>query len=169
VRAQVARQPRRALHSEGSRERRAAGTAHSVRRSLRSAGRGQRRRAHPRPRRKKGGKSRNAKVAFVGVLRRDLDIGTGVVEGAVRNLVGLRLDGPGMRWGRDRAEMVLHLRCIVLNGQSNDFCAPPRLPLRQTRGAANPSQDPRRETSTATSSCLMQHGICTRYCFSTRK
>lgn len=57
-------------------------------------------------------------------LRRDdLDIGTGAVEGAVRNLVGLRLDGPGMRWGRDRAEMVLHLRCIVLNDQWADFCA----------------------------------------------
>lgn len=47
----------------------------------------------------------------------DLDIGTGAVEGAVRNLVGLRLDGPGMRWGRDRAEMILQLRCIVVNGQ----------------------------------------------------
>jgi hypothetical protein len=52
----------------------------------------------------------------------DLDIGSGAVEGAVRNLVGLRLDGPGMRWGRDRAEMVLHLRCIVLNAQWDDFC-----------------------------------------------
>jgi len=39
------------------------------------------------------------------------------VEGAVRNLVGMRLDGPGMRWSRDRAEHVLHLRCILLNGQ----------------------------------------------------
>jgi len=53
----------------------------------------------------------------------DLDIGSGAVEGAVRNLVGLRLDGPGMRWGRDRAEMVLQLRCIVLNGQWDSFCA----------------------------------------------
>ncbi len=29
-----------------------------------------------------------------------LDIGTGAVEGAVRNVVAVRLDGPGMRWGR---------------------------------------------------------------------
>jgi hypothetical protein len=50
-----------------------------------------------------------------------LDIGTGVVEGAVRNLVALRLDGPGMRWSRDRAEMVLHLRCILLNEQWDEF------------------------------------------------
>jgi hypothetical protein len=53
--------------------------------------------------------------------RQDLDIGTGIVEGAVRHLVGVRLDGPGMRWGRDRAEMILHLRCILLNGQWDDF------------------------------------------------
>jgi hypothetical protein len=53
--------------------------------------------------------------------RRDLDIGSGAIEGAVRNLVGMRLDGPGMRWSRDRAEHVLHLRCILLNGQWQDF------------------------------------------------
>ena len=52
---------------------------------------------------------------------RDLDIGSGAVEGAVRNLVRLRLDGPGMRWGRERSEYVLHLRCILLNGQWDEF------------------------------------------------
>lgn len=53
----------------------------------------------------------------------DLDIGTGVVEGAVRNLVGMRFDGPGMRWSRQRSERLLHLRCILLNGQWDDFVA----------------------------------------------
>jgi hypothetical protein len=53
--------------------------------------------------------------------RQDLDIGTGAVEGAVRNLIAIRLDGPGMRWGIDRAERVLHLRCIVLNDQWDAF------------------------------------------------
>lgn len=53
----------------------------------------------------------------------DLDIATGAVEGAVRNLVRLRLDGPGMRWSRGRSEMVLHLRCILLNGQWDEFAA----------------------------------------------
>jgi hypothetical protein len=52
---------------------------------------------------------------------RDLDIGSGVVEGAVRNLIRMRLDGPGMRWGRHRAECVLHLRCIYLNRQWEEF------------------------------------------------
>ena len=51
----------------------------------------------------------------------DLDIGSGAAEGAVRNLVGMRLDGPGMRWGRGRSELVLHLRCILLNGQWSEF------------------------------------------------
>jgi hypothetical protein len=59
-----------------------------------------------------------------GSLRaRDLDIGTGVIEGAVRNLIAMRLDGPGMRWGRARAERLLHLRCILLNGQWQAFAA----------------------------------------------
>ena len=55
------------------------------------------------------------------LLRDDLDIGSGAVEGAVRNLIGMRLDGPGMRWSRQRSEMVLHLRCILLNDQWKEF------------------------------------------------
>jgi hypothetical protein len=62
------------------------------------------------------------RMRYAELRRQDLDIGTGAVEGAVRNLVGMRLDGPGMRWGRDRAELVLHLRCILLNGQWDAFC-----------------------------------------------
>ena len=49
-----------------------------------------------------------------------LDIATGVVEGAVRHLVGIRFDGPGMRWG-DRRERLLHLRCILINEQWDQF------------------------------------------------
>lgn len=52
---------------------------------------------------------------------RDYDIGTGVIEGAVKHLMGYRLDGPGMRWSRQRSERVLHLRCILINGQWDDF------------------------------------------------
>lgn len=51
----------------------------------------------------------------------DLDIATGAGEGAVRNLLRMRLDGPGMRWSRGRSECVLHLRCILLNGQWDEF------------------------------------------------
>jgi len=60
-------------------------------------------------------------MQYASLRRRDLDIATGAVEGAVRNVVGLRLDGPGMRWSQERAERVLHLRCILVNGQWDAF------------------------------------------------
>ena len=63
------------------------------------------------------------RMPYHALRRDDLDIGTGAVEGAIRNLVRMRLDGPGMRWSRGRSEWVLHLRCILLNGQWNDFAA----------------------------------------------
>jgi hypothetical protein len=61
------------------------------------------------------------RMRYAELRKEDLDIGSGVVEGAVRNLVGVRLDGPGMRWGRGRSEAVLHLRCVLLNSQWKDF------------------------------------------------
>jgi len=61
------------------------------------------------------------RMAYRHLRREDLDISSGVVEGAVRHLVGVRLDGPGMRWGRDRAEAVLRLRCVLINGLWDDF------------------------------------------------
>jgi len=51
----------------------------------------------------------------------DFDIGTGAAEGAIKNLIGVRLDGGGMHWGRQRSERVLLLRCILLNGQWDEF------------------------------------------------
>jgi hypothetical protein len=62
-----------------------------------------------------------ARMQYARLRRQDLEIGSGVVEGAVRHLVGVRLDGSGMRWGRDRAEAVLHLRCVLINGLWSDF------------------------------------------------
>ncbi|MBK8212129.1 MAG: hypothetical protein IPK71_00145 [Myxococcales bacterium] len=49
-------------------------------------------------------------MLYASLRARDLDIATGAVEGAVRNVVRMRLDGPGMRWSQERAERVLHLR-----------------------------------------------------------
>jgi hypothetical protein len=51
----------------------------------------------------------------------DLVIASGQVEGAVRQLVGERLDCAGMRWLQGKAEAVLHLRCIELNGDWDKF------------------------------------------------
>jgi hypothetical protein len=51
----------------------------------------------------------------------DLVIATGVVEGAARYVVGERLDNSGMRWIEGRAEAVLLLRCIEVNGDWEAF------------------------------------------------
>ena len=51
----------------------------------------------------------------------DLVIASGVVEGAVRYVVGERLDNSGMRWVEERTEAVLLLRCIEVNGDWEDF------------------------------------------------
>jgi hypothetical protein len=56
-------------------------------------------------------------------LARDLVIATGQVEGAVRHLVGERFDCAGMRWLQAKAEALLHLRCIELNGDWQKFIA----------------------------------------------
>ena len=54
-------------------------------------------------------------------IEKDLPIASGIVEGAVRYVIGERLDCAGMRWIPGRAEALLHLRCIELNGQWDHF------------------------------------------------
>jgi hypothetical protein len=53
----------------------------------------------------------------------DLVIASGQVEGAVRHVVGERMDCAGMRWIPGRAEALLHLRCIEINGDWETFIA----------------------------------------------
>lgn len=53
----------------------------------------------------------------------DLVIASGQVEGAVRHVVGERLDCAGMRWIPGKAEARLPLRCIELNGDWEAFIA----------------------------------------------
>ena len=62
-----------------------------------------------------------ARMRYQYLRQQGLVISSGLIEGTVRHLVGMRLDGPGMRWGKGRAEAVLHLRCVVLNGLWTDF------------------------------------------------
>ena len=54
-------------------------------------------------------------------IEKDLPIATGIVEGAVRYVIGERLDCSGMRWIPERAEALLQLRCIELNGDWDEF------------------------------------------------
>jgi len=60
-------------------------------------------------------------IRYGSLLRRDLDIGTGAVEGAAKRIIGRRCDHGGMRWIEERVEAVVQLRCIELNGQWSDF------------------------------------------------
>jgi hypothetical protein len=66
----------------------------------------------------------NARVKLMDYGRwrkQDLVIATGVVEGAARYVVGERLDNSGMRWIEERAEPMLLLRCIEVNGDWEAF------------------------------------------------
>jgi len=54
-------------------------------------------------------------------LEQGYPIGSGVVEGACRNLVKDRMDRTGMRWKVDGAQAILDLRAVYLNGDWNQF------------------------------------------------
>ena len=47
--------------------------------------------------------------------------GTGVIEGAVRYVIGERMDCGGMRWVKGKAEAILRLHCIEVNGLWDHF------------------------------------------------
>lgn len=55
-------------------------------------------------------------IRYKELVSQDIDVATGAVEGAVKHLIGVRLDGQGMRWSVERAEHVLALRLVVING-----------------------------------------------------
>jgi hypothetical protein len=55
-------------------------------------------------------------MCYADWIAQDLVIASGQVDGAVRHLVGERFDCAGMRWTQAKAEALLHLRCIELNG-----------------------------------------------------
>ena len=62
------------------------------------------------------------KLMDYGRLRKeDLVIASGVVEGAARYVIGGRPDNSVMRWIEERAEAVLLLRCIEVNGDWEAF------------------------------------------------
>ncbi len=53
--------------------------------------------------------------------RKDLEVGSGMVEGAVKHVIGKRFDNGSMRWIRQRAEALLQLRSIEINGDWSAF------------------------------------------------
>ena len=65
--------------------------------------------------------SRPSAMDYRALRRADLELGTGPVEGAIKNLMYRRMDHGGMRWIKERAEAVLQLRCIDANGDWTAF------------------------------------------------
>ncbi len=68
-------------------------------------------------------RSNEYRLNYKWVLEMDLELASGAVEGAIKHVMGKRLDNGGMRWIRERAEAVLQLRCIEVNGQWREFVA----------------------------------------------
>ena len=61
------------------------------------------------------------RLAYDRLIAEDLELGTGAVEGAVKNIIGKRCDHGGMRWIKERVEAVVQLRCIEANGDFDGF------------------------------------------------
>ncbi len=53
----------------------------------------------------------------------DLELGSGAIEGAIKNVIGKQCDHGGMRWIKERVEALLQLRCIEINGHWDAFVA----------------------------------------------
>lgn len=64
---------------------------------------------------------RVAKMPYDKILALDLELGSGAVEGAVKNIIGKRCDHGGMRWIKERVEAMVQLRCIEANGDWEAF------------------------------------------------
>lgn len=67
--------------------------------------------------------SRRHMMHYGWLRQQDYEIASGSVEGAVKHVVGKRFDNGSMRWIRERAEALLQLRCIEINGDWDDFIA----------------------------------------------
>jgi hypothetical protein len=61
------------------------------------------------------------KLDYKSLREQDLEISSGAVEGAVNYVIAQRFDSGGMRWIKERAEALLQLRCIEVNGDWDDF------------------------------------------------
>ena len=61
------------------------------------------------------------KMNYKELRERDLEISSGAVEGAVNYVIAKRFDCGGMRWIKERAEHLLQLRCIEVNGDWDAF------------------------------------------------
>lgn len=54
-------------------------------------------------------------------INKNIPIGSGAIESAIRRIVNLRLKGAGMFWLNHNAEAFLHLRCQLKSGRWDQF------------------------------------------------
>lgn len=64
---------------------------------------------------------RREQMNYGELIAKDLEIATGAIEGAIKHVIGYRFDHGGMRWIKERAEALLQLRCIEINGHWDRF------------------------------------------------
>ena len=64
-----------------------------------------------------------ARMRYAEFRAQGLPIGSGVVEGACKSIVGKRLKQSGMRWTQQGADAVMTLRCCIHSGRYEDFRA----------------------------------------------
>ncbi|MBK8942906.1 MAG: hypothetical protein IPM79_36250 [Polyangiaceae bacterium] len=77
-----------------------------------------------------------ARLEYSRLRRQDLDISSGIIEGRYVTSSVSGSTAPACRWSRDRAEAVLQLRCVLINGLWGDF--EQFLGARRVRLAAQP-------------------------------
>jgi len=65
--------------------------------------------------------NRTEMMNYASLKAQDLELSSGSVEGAVKHVIAKRFDNGSMRWIRERAEALLQLRCIEINGDWNAF------------------------------------------------
>lgn len=65
--------------------------------------------------------TRRKMMRYDRLRRDDYEIASGIVEGAVKHVIAKRFDNGSMRWIRERAEALLQLRCIEVNGDWDSF------------------------------------------------
>lgn len=73
------------------------------------------------------------------LIEEGLELGTGAVEGAVKNIIAKRCDHGGMRWIKERVEAVVQLLCIEANGDFDRFSAFVHQRRSRTRPGGHPT------------------------------
>ena len=66
-------------------------------------------------------RKRLSQIRYDRLIAEGLELGTGAVEGGVKNIIAKRCDHGGMRWIKERVEAIVQLRCIEANGDFARF------------------------------------------------